>query len=94
MYVCGVYVHMCVGVYVCFWGVQYVHMCLGVYVGVWGLMYVCEDVCTKGCGDVCMGVYVWCVCVRHTWVKGNRERERKPVVRKELKSTKVGARKN
>jgi hypothetical protein len=38
---------------------------------------------------VCVTVYIY----RHTWAKGNRERERKPVTRKEIKSAKVRARK-
>ncbi len=74
----------------------YVHLCVGVHVGVWGRMYVCGDVC-RGVW-MCVGVYVEYVCVsvyiyRHTWVKGNRERERKPVARKEIRSAKVRARK-
>jgi hypothetical protein len=35
-------------------------------------------------------VYIY----RHTWAKGNREREMKPVTRKEIKSAKVRARKS
>jgi hypothetical protein len=48
---------VCGGVYVC--GV-YVHICVGVYVWVWGCMDVCEDVCMYVCGGVwmCVGVYV------------------------------------
>ncbi len=58
-------------------------------------MYVCGGVCK------CVGVYA-CVCDciylgtrgrKETGsVKGNRERERKPVTRKEIKSAKVRAR--
>jgi hypothetical protein len=70
MYVCGdicMYmgcisecgdVYMCVGVYVCLWGVC-TYVCVwGVpmYLCVWGCMYVCGDVC------MCVGMYA-CVCV-------------------------------
>jgi hypothetical protein len=86
MYVCGMYV-------VC----GDVCMCVGMYVWVWG---VCTFVCRGACRGVgtCVGVYVEYVCVsvyiyRHTWVICNRERERKPVARKEIKSAKVRARK-
>ncbi len=54
------------------------------YVCVWG----CMDVC--GCMHVRVSAYVY----RHTWAKGNRERERKSVTRKEIKSAKVRARKS
>jgi hypothetical protein len=50
------------------------------------------------CGGVCMCVVVYaCVleCIyRHTWAKGNREYERKPVARKEINNVKVRARKS
>ncbi len=57
------------------------------------------------CGNVCMSVGVYaCVCVsvfmgtrgrKETGsAKGNRERERKPVARKEIKNAKVRARKS
>jgi hypothetical protein len=63
-------------------------VCKGVRGGVWGTMwwvgvYVCEHV---------RGVYVRVHIYRHTWVKGNREREMKPVARKEIKSANGKAR--
>jgi hypothetical protein len=70
MYMCGVYVHTCVGVYVCVWGVQYIDVCVGVYV-----QYVCGTnvymcgcmysyICVRGCTYVCVWgcIYVWGVC--------------------------------
>jgi hypothetical protein len=45
---------------------------------------------------MCVGVYA-CVfeCIyRHTWAKGNRECERKPVARKEINNVKVRAQKS
>jgi hypothetical protein len=40
-----------------------------------------------GCMHVCGSVYIY----MHTWTKGNWERERKPVTRKEIKSAKIRA---
>jgi hypothetical protein len=44
IYVCGVYVHMYVYGGVCRGVGMYVLMCVGVYVGLWGCMYVCGGV--------------------------------------------------
>jgi hypothetical protein len=61
-------------------------MCVGVYV------CMCVWECIDVCGDVfkCVLVYL----NRHTWAKGNREPERKPVTRKEIKSAKVQVQKS
>jgi hypothetical protein len=52
MYVCGVSVHLCIGVYVCLWGRMYVcgDVCMnvGMCICVWGCMYVCVSVPKKG----------------------------------------------
>jgi hypothetical protein len=77
---------MCLGCTVCthvcgdvcmFVGID-VHMCMGCMY-VYG-MYV----------HLSVGVYSMCVC---TWAKGNWERERKFVARKEIKSVKGRAQK-
>jgi hypothetical protein len=49
------------------------------YVCKWGRMHVCGDICMYVCGDICRGECIY--MYRHTWMKGNRERERKPVAR-------------
>jgi hypothetical protein len=62
MYVCGLYVHLCVGVYVRVWGRMHicgdVYVCGGVcmFVGCMYIPYVCVWGCMDVCGDVCMCV--------------------------------------